>query len=82
MRKGASSKFCGMLLASPVHPPPAPNPYFSILSLAQADRVYLLAGALSRVLADRSKLQGMQRGLVHALRALHHAAKSAISSAN
>jgi len=38
-----------------------------------------VTGVLSRVLADRSKLQGIQRGLVQVVRAVHHAAKKAIA---
>mmetsp|Transcript_68100 Transcript_68100/g.99637 ORF Transcript_68100/g.99637 Transcript_68100/m.99637 type:complete len:190 (-) Transcript_68100:271-840(-) len=38
-----------------------------------------VTAALSRLLADRSKLQGVQRGLVQVLRAVHQAAKKAIA---
>eukprot|EP00802_Teleaulax_amphioxeia_P001214 Tamp_01215.p1 GENE.Tamp_01215~~Tamp_01215.p1 ORF type:complete len:920 (+),score=130.54 Tamp_01215:2552-5311(+) len=43
--------------------------------------LYAVTTALSRILADRSKLVGMQRGLIHALRAMQHAANRAIRQA-
>jgi hypothetical protein len=41
-----------------------------------------VTGALSRVVGDRSKLQGLRRGIDHLLRNIHHAAKMAVGTSH